>query len=202
MRRHGNNRRMILLVMLAGLILLPAVIGSALRPRLIIYAENYVQYQATSKMERAVADCAEQMEEIGKLHQDDTGAVTALTTNAASVNRIRTQLVQRVYDDIGELEQAKTSVALGTLLDPQLLAGLGPQIPFRVVSLGCVTAQVESHFSSAGINQTLYEVSVTLSADFSLQLLGAAKSITVRANYPLEETILVGDVPMISSNSK
>lgn len=202
MRRHGNSRRKILLVMLAGLILLPAVIGSALRPRLIIYAENYVQYQATSKMERAVAECAEQMEEIGKLHQDDNGAVTALTTNAASVNRIRTQLVQRVYDDIGELEQAKTSVALGTLLDPQLLAGLGPQIPFRVVSLGCVTAQVESHFSSAGINQTLYEVSVTLSADFSLQLLGAAKSITVRANYPLEETILVGDVPMISSNSK
>lgn len=202
MRRHGNNRRTILLVMLAGLILLPAVIGSALRPKLIIYAENYVQYQATSKMERAVADCAEQMEEIGKLHQDDNGAVTALTTNAASVNRIRTQLVQRVYDDIGELEQAKTSVALGTLLDPQLLAGLGPQIPFRVVSLGCVTAQVESHFSSAGINQTLYEVSVTVSTDFSLQLLGAAKSITVRANYPLEETILVGDVPMISSNSK
>lgn len=202
MRRHGNNRRKILLVMLAGLILLPAVIGSALRPRLIIYAEDYVQYQATSKMERAVAECAEQMEEIGKLYQDDSGAVTALTTNAASVNRIRTQLVQRVYDDIGELEQAKTSVALGTLLDPQLLAGLGPQIPFRVVSLGCVTAQVESHFSSAGINQTLYEVSVTLSADFSLQLLGAAKSITVRANYPLEETILVGDVPMISSNSK
>lgn len=202
MRRHGNNRRKILLVMLAGLILLPAVIGSVLRPKLIIYAENYVQYQATSKMERAVAECAEQMEEIGKLHQDDTGAVTALTTNAASVNRIRTQLVQRVYDDIGELEQAKTSVALGTLLDPQLLAGLGPQIPFRVVSLGCVTAQVESHFSSAGINQTLYEASVTVSADFSLQLLGAAKSITVRANYPLEETLLVGDVPMISSNSK
>lgn len=202
MRRHGNSRRKILLVILAGLILLPAVIGSALRPKLIIYAENYVQYQATSKMERAVADCAEQMEEIGKLHQDDNGAVTALTTNAASVSRIRTQLVQRVYDDIGELEQAKTSVALGTLLDPQLLAGLGPQIPFRVVSLGCVTAQVESHFSSAGINQTLYEVSVTVSADFSLQLLGAAKSITVRANYPLEETILVGDVPMISSNSK
>jgi sporulation protein YunB len=202
MRRHGNHQRKILLVVLAGLVLLPAVVGGALRPKLVVYAENYVQYRATSKMERAVADCAEQMEEIGKLHQDDSGAVTALTTNAAAVNRIRTQLVQRVYDEIGELEQAQTSVALGTLLDPQLLAGLGPQIPFRVVSLGCVTAQVESHFSSAGINQTLYEVSVTVSADFSLQLLGAAKSITVRANYPLEETILVGDVPMISSNSK
>lgn len=166
MRRHGNHQRKILLVVLAGLVLLPAVIGGVLRPKLVVYAENYVQYQATSKMERAVADCAGQMEEIGKLHQDDSGAVTALTTNAAAVNRIRTQLVQRVYDEIGELEQAQTSVALGTLLDPQLLAGLGPQIPFRVVSLGCVTAQVESHFSSAGINQTLYEVSVTVSADF------------------------------------
>lgn len=65
-----------------------------------------------------------------------------------------------------------------------------------------MTAQVESQFSSAGINQTLYEVSVTICADFSLQLLGTAKSMTVRANYPLEESILVGDVPMISANSK
>lgn len=200
-RRQEQNKRLIGAA-LAALVLLPAILGAALRPKLTVYAENYVQYQATSKMERAVSDCAEQMEKIGKLHQDDNGAITALTTNTAAVNRIRTQLVQRVYDEIGELEQAQTSVALGTLLDPQLLAGLGPQIPFRVVSLGCVTAQVESHFSSAGINQTLYEVSVTVSADFSLQLLGAAKSITVRAEYPLEETILVGDVPMISSNSK
>lgn len=201
MRRHRKGK-ILLCVTLTGLLLIPAMAAAVLRPKLAVYAENYVQYQATSKMEHAVASCADQMEKIGTLHRDETGAVTALTTNSAAVNRIRTQLVQRVYDEIGALEHARTSVALGTLVDPQLLTGFGPQIPFGVVSLGCVTAQVESQFSSAGINQTLYEVSVTICADFSLQLLGTAKSMTVRANYPLEESILVGDVPMISANSK
>ena len=165
MRRHRKGK-ILLCVTLTGLLLIPAMAAAVLRPQLAVYAENYVQYQATSKMEHAVASCADQMEEIGTLHRDETGAVTALTTNSAAVNRIRTQLVQRVYDEIGALEHARTSVALGTLVDPQLLTGFGPQIPFGVVSLGCVTAQVESQFSSAGINQTLYEVSVTICADF------------------------------------
>ena len=137
MRRHRKGK-ILLCVTLTGLLLIPAMAAAVLRPKLAVYAENYVQYQATSKMEHAVASCADQMEEIGTLHRDETGAVTALTTNSAAVNRIRTQLVQRVYDEIGALEHARTSVALGTLVDPQLLTGFGPQIPFGVVSLGCV----------------------------------------------------------------
>lgn len=172
-----------------------------LRPKLADYAENYVQYQATTIMEQAVADCVDEIDEIGSTHTNETGAVTSLSTDTAAVNRMRTQIVRKVYDEIGALENAQASVAAGTLIDPQYLAGLGPQIPFGVTALGQVTAQVHSSFSEAGINQTIYEVTIHVSADFCLQTLGKTRNVTIAADYPLEETIIVGEVPMIAAGS-
>lgn len=172
-----------------------------LRPRLTDYAVNYVQYQATSIMEQSVAACTEEMEEIGRMQTDETGAVTSLTTDTAAVNRLRTSVVQEVYDNIGALENAHTAVSLGTLVDPQYLAGLGPELPFGVTALGCVTAKVKSDFSDAGINQTIHTLTIRVTADFSIRTLGRAQTVTVSAEYPLEETIVVGDVPLIAANS-
>lgn len=79
---------------------------------------------------------------------------------------------------------------------------MGPQIPFGVVALGQVTAQVNSDFSASGINQTIYELTIRVNADFSLQAMGQTKQVTISAEYPLEETIIVGDVPMIAAESR
>lgn len=187
-----------LIVLLCGLLWAVSII----RPKLTEYAENYVQYQATTIMERAVADCVGNMNEIGHTQTNETGTVTSLSTDAAAINRMRTQIVQQVYTEIGELESAHTAVAIGTLIDPQYLTEIGPQIPFGVVALGQVTAQTYSNFSAAGINQTIYEVTIHVSADFSLHALGYTKNVTISAEYPLEETIIVGEVPMIAADSE
>lgn len=173
----------------------------ALRPRLTEYAVNYVQYQVTSIMEQSVAACAGEMEEIGRMQTDETGAVTSLTTDTAAVNRLRTAVVRQVYDNIGTLENAHTAVSLGTLVDPQYLAGVGPELPFGVTALGCVSAKVKSDFSNTGINQTIHTLTIRMTADFSIRTLGRAQTVTVSAEYPLEETIVVGDVPLIAANS-
>lgn len=172
-----------------------------LRPRLAEYAVNYVQYQATSRMEQSIAACTQQIEQIGQLETDENGAIASLRMDTAAVNQLRTEVVQQVYEDIGALEQAHTAVSLGTLIDPQYLAGFGPKLPFGVVALGRVTAKVESNFSDAGINQTIHALTIRVTADFSVLTLGKAQTVTVSAEYPLEETIVVGDVPLIAANS-
>ena len=49
MRRHRKGK-ILLCVTLTGLLLIPAMAAAVLRPKLAVYAENYVQYQATSKI--------------------------------------------------------------------------------------------------------------------------------------------------------
>ncbi|MDO4174385.1 MAG: sporulation protein YunB [Eubacteriales bacterium] len=200
-RKNGRQKRhtVLWLMVLAGILVWSV---TAIRPKLTEYAENYVQYQTTAIMEQAVADCIGDIDEIGHTQTNETGAVTSLSTDTAAINRMRTQIVQRVYKEIGELESAHASVALGTLIDPQYLAGIGPQIPFGVVALGQVTAKTDSGFSAEGINQTIYEVTIRVNANFSLHALGYAKNITISAEYPLEETIIVGEVPMIAASSE
>ena len=198
-RTHQRRGRWLPVCLLAVLLVLLPV---KLRPKLMDYAENAVQYQATRMMEQAVAQCTEEMTDIGQTHTNADGTVTALSTDTAAVNRLRTRIVRQVYEDIGALENARGTVALGTLIDPQYLAGVGPQIPFGVVALGQVTAQVNSDFSASGINQTIYELTIRVNADFSLQAMGQTKQVTISAEYPLEETIIVGDVPLIAAESR
>ncbi len=185
----------------AAAVLLPAALMLFVRPRLAEYAANYVQYYTTTAMEQAVQSCTAQTLPVGVLQTDSTGQVTTLTTDAAALNQLRTDIVRRVYDEIGALETARTSVAVGTLLDPQYLAGVGPRLSFGVTSLGCVTAETQSDFSDAGINQTLYTLSIRVNADYSIQLLGCSQPLTISAEYPLEETVIVGKVPLVASSA-
>lgn len=197
--RRGHSKTW--LVVLAATVFACLFLLHALRPRLTEYAVNYVQYQATTMMEQSIATCTEQIETIARLQTDETGAITSLTTDTAEINRLRTSVVQQVYTDIGALENAHTAVSLGTLIDPQYLAGVGPELPFGVTALGFVTAKVKSDFSDAGINQTIHTLTIRVTADFSIRTLGMAQTVTVSAEYPLEETIVVGDVPLIAANS-
>lgn len=197
-----NHRRNRSWLTLCVPVILMVLVSAGLRPKLMDYAENYVQYQATRMMEQAVAQCTSEMTDIGQTYTNSDGTVTSLSTDSAAVNRLRTQIVQQLYRDIGALEQEKGSVALGTLIDPQYLVGIGPRIPFGVVALGQVTAQVSSDFSSSGINQTIYALTIQINADFAMQAMGQTKQVTISAEYPLEETIIVGDVPMIAAESR
>lgn len=201
-KRRRTPRRHSTWLMLGLLILLFILLSAKLRPKLMSYAENVVQYQATRMMEQAVAQCTEEMTGIGQTQTNTDGSVTTLSADAATVNRLRTRIVQQVYEQIGTLENTRETVALGTLIDPQYLAGIGPPIPFGVVALGQVTAQVHSDFFSSGINQTIYSLNIQIKADFSLQAMWQIKQVTICAEYPLVETVIVGDVPMIAAESQ
>lgn len=201
-RREGVHPPIGILLLALLLLSLLLLTVQRVRPKLSAYAVNQVQYEATTMMERAAADCTAELGSIRMVQSGTDGAVTSLTTNAVAVSQLRTAVVQHVYDEIGALESSRLSVPLGTLLDPQYLSGIGPAVPFGVTALGCVTADVESDFRAAGINQTIYTVALRVKADFAVQGLGKTDRVTVSAKYPLEETVVVGEVPMIAANSQ
>jgi hypothetical protein len=64
-----------------------------------------------------------------------------------------------------------------------------------VIDVGHANAEVVSDLSEAGINQTVYSVSLQLEVELLLLLPGGTEQVTVRNVVPLAETVLVGDVP-------
>lgn len=171
-----------------------------LRPRLADYAENAIQYQVTLLMEQAVSQAASaQSQELSSLMTLSDGRTAALTTDSVLLEHIRSQVVDQAYTQINKLESEQSSVPIGTLIDPLYFAGKGPGIPYSIVGLGRISASTSSDFSESGINQTRYTLSMTVRAEVQLHALWCSRQIVIENTYPMAETIIVGEVPVVNA---
>ena len=127
--------------------------------------------------------------------KDLNGRITALKTNMSEVNRLKTDILNLINDEILALDTTDLGIPLGSLFLPELLSGKGPGIPVHILSIRNSDASFSSHFSEAGINQTLQQLIMEVSVDVAVLVLGDTNSFTVSSQVVVAETIIVGDVP-------
>ena len=123
------------------------------------------------------------------------GRITALKTNMSEVNRLKTDILRIINDEILELDSSDIGVPLGSLFLPELFSGKGPAIPVHILSIRNSDTAFVSHFSEAGINQTLHRVNMEVSIDVAVLVLGKTSSFTMASEVMVAETVIVGDVP-------
>lgn len=127
--------------------------------------------------------------------KDLDGRITALKTNMSEVNRLKTDILNLINDEILALSTDDLGIPLGSLFLPELLAGRGPSIPVQILSIRNSDASFTSSFSEAGINQTLQQLNMHVSVDVTVLVLGQSNSFTISSQVVVAETIIVGDVP-------
>ena len=127
--------------------------------------------------------------------KDLDGRITALKTNMGLVNRLKTDTLNRINDEIMALDSDHIGIPLGSLFLPELLAGKGPRINVRVLSIRNSEADFDSRFSEAGINQTLHQLTLLVSVDVAVLVLGKTEHFTVESEVVVAETVIVGTVP-------
>jgi hypothetical protein len=93
------------------------------------------------------------------------------------------------------VDTADLGVPLGSLFLPEFLSGKGPSIPVQILSIRNSDASFKSHFSESGINQTLQQITMDVSVDVAVLVLGETDNFTVSSQVVVAETIIVGDVP-------
>lgn len=136
-----------------------------------------------------------QYDSIVYFEKDVNGKITALKTNIGEVNRIKTDTLNTINDEITDIEQSDLGIPLGSLFLPEMLSGKGPQIPVKILSIRNSDGYFESRFVQAGINQTLHQVHMYVLVDVAVLVLGRTIIFTVESDVVVAETIIVGDVP-------
>ena len=127
--------------------------------------------------------------------KDLDGRITALKTNMSEVNRLKTDILNIINDEILALDHSDIGIPLGSLFFPEVLSGKGPAIPVNILSIRNSDAKFVSHFSQAGINQTLHRLNMEVSIDVAVLVLGQTSSFTMNSEVVVAETVIVGDVP-------
>ena len=127
--------------------------------------------------------------------KDLDGRITALKTNMSEVNRLKTDILNLINDEIMDMDSSDLGIPLGSLVLPELFSGKGPGIPIQVLSIRNSDASFASHFTEAGINQTLQQLTMDVIVDISVLVLGKTELLSVRSQVVVAETIIVGQVP-------
>ena len=150
-----------------------------------------------------INDAIDQQIEVGNIQYDRivyfekdlNGKITALKTNMSEVNRLKTSILNIINDEILAMDTTDMGIPLGSLILPEVMAGRGPHIPIQILSISNSDASFESYFTEAGINQTLQKLTMNVSVDVAILVLGKAENFTVSSQVVVAETIIVGQVP-------
>ena len=127
--------------------------------------------------------------------KDLSGRITALKTNISQVNKLKTDTLNGINDEILAMDTSHIGISLGSLILPEILSGRGPKIPVEVLTIRNSDADFKSQFTHAGINQTLHQLHMTVWVDVAVLVLGRTLTFSVEADVLVAETIIVGDVP-------
>ena len=144
---------------------------------------------------KQISDGVVQYDRIVYFEKDLEGRITALKTNIGEVNRLKTDILNIINDEILALDHSDIGIPLGSLILPEILSGRGPVIPVHILAIRNSDADFVSHFSQAGINQTLHQVTMAVSIDVSVLVLGQTTSFTLESQVVVAETVIVGQVP-------
>lgn len=146
-------------------------------------------------IDKQIAEGDIQYDRIVYFEKDLNGRITALKTNMSEVNRLKTDILNLINDEILAMTTDDLGIPLGSLFLPELFSGKGPSIPVEILSIRNSDASFSSDFTEAGINQTLQQLNMHVSVDVTVLVLGETKSFTISSQVVVAETIIVGNVP-------
>ena len=150
---------------------------------------------------KQIADGVIQYDRIVYFEKDLDGRITALKTNIGEINRLKTDILNIINDEILALDTSDIGIPLGSVFLPELFSGKGITIPVRILAIRNSDASFSSSFTQAGINQTLHQLTMEVCVDVTVLVLGQTSSFNVKSEVVIAQTIIVGEVPSTFLNT-
>lgn len=198
-------RRFLIRFFLRMLVVFAVVLGGLLlfrshyRPLLRELAETQIKNATSDLTNDALTELLARdsiaYDRIVYFEKDLNGRITAMKTNILEVNRMKTEILEIINQEILDWDTAKLGIPIGSLIFPELFAGKGFCIPVHVLSIRNSDASFESRFQQAGINQTLHRLMMEVNVDASILVLGQTESFSLTSEVVAAETVIVGEVP-------
>ena len=194
-------RRVLIVLLIAVIVFLWGFYAfeANIRPLVAQMATSRAQNIASSVINNAVMEVMIrediQYDNLVRLEKDQNGQITALKTNTALSNQLKSQITENILTRISDLDMSTISIPLGNIVNGELFSGRGPEIEVKIVPLGNVKADFKNEFTSSGINQTYHKIILETTVTIAILLPGKNASGQISTEVTIAETVIVGNVP-------
>lgn len=190
-------RRWLIPVLAGGLFLWLALSEIGLSSVSQELTEEAARSYLISSMDRAVK------EELGdgessfvQIARTGDGRVSDLSADAGKLNGLKSGVLSRLKKDLNGSVSAY--VPIGSLTGVGVLNGRGPMVPVKLKLEGSANVSFQSEFDSAGVNQSVHRITMTVSARAYSQSKRFEARVEEETTAVLAETVLVGQVPQVA----
>ena len=157
--------------------------------------QNAILAQVEQTMQSLLLDHAPEYGEMVKLQYGPDGSLSSLSTDPLFMNRLRSALVDGLLEDLADMNVHQISIPVGSLIPSELFWGRGPDIRINALSVGSISAEYESEFTGAGVNQTMHRILLKLEIPATVLLPLCKVELSVDTAFCIAETVIVGQVP-------
>lgn len=192
--RRIKLRKFWLFVTVLSVVLLVAAGYRRLEGLMVVYGENRCRNLVTQLLLDTASEI-EMGEKLSTFTIVDNKSVVQMESSA--VRQYQAAIGKTLAQKLDALGAQTHQVPLGTVLDNPFLMERGPNLPIRFAPVGSAQVEISSDLCDAGINQVLYRVIMTLSAELTVLLPGGSTTLICQQDFILEETLLTGQVPLL-----
>ena len=199
-RRRFVLLRLILVVSILGIFIF-ALLHTDRNLRTIILKS------AENKVGLLMSDCANEAvnasidgdgikyDDIIVVSRDASGNIKSIQTDITKLNHIRTKIDKQFSKEMEKHSKLHLSIPVGSINGNEYTVGRGPCINYDLGLSVNTSTDYKSQFYSAGINQTLHQITVLVSGEAYIMSPWYRDSIDFYTEYIVAETIITGTVP-------
>ncbi|MBS6943389.1 MAG: sporulation protein YunB [Clostridiales bacterium] len=136
-----------------------------------------------------------QYDELVDLEKDELGNITMVKVNGYVLNELTREMVELCEDRLMNQGEVSISVPFGSVMNSQIFSTTGPVIQMYASPYAQVNVDIDSEFTSAGINQTKHRITATIQVFLRYTLPGQSVVVQYENTLPIYETVIVGNVP-------
>ncbi len=202
MIKRNKNTRILFLVLLALILafsLIMMYIERIVLPRGAEILHSYAETNMFEILNETIGEISDKHSVDYKRLVDVTyspdGKVSTMSVNYDIVNKLKSEIAMDVSRKLSGQDEVPVYVPIGAFCDNIYLMGKGPRIKFILVQRGCVQIDFEHSFESAGLNQTMHTLKITLDADVALMLPFYNTHTYMKTSAILAQTVINGNVP-------
>lgn len=201
--QNRNEFRKTVAIVLS-LFILSVFIGSflyidrTLRPTITVLAETKALELANRSINKSVADMVEgkiNYEDLMNIRVDSNDKITMIQANTIMMNEIASAVALEIQDELKKVKSTSAYIPIGTALGSPILAKYGPKLKVSIEPIGTVNVNFKTEFESSGINQTRHRIYLEAQTQVRVVIPLTTSTKEVRAQIPICETVIVGDVP-------
>lgn len=196
-KKHTKLKVFIIVLILLVLTLL-FVVEKLIKGKTKEIAQIKSEIYAEEIINNSVGECLDECydyEFVKKNYNNDK--IISIDIQSDEVNSFKHLLTETVNKKLNEAKNQSCEISLGAVFSSNLLSGIGPSINIYFQKEGSVNLDIISDFSSAGINQTIHRVYVTVNMDILAVTPSGNFPFPYSTEYVLSETVIIGDTPQM-----